>query len=351
MISSASCSFTSTLPPVSRRGRCVGHRRRWFRSPGANQFVVFFPTSVPQYVSCCKSKFSSLLSSSSSIKKVHCVRGTAVSLAEEGNGEEEFQVVTAIRSNYNDIVILDTPQGRMLLLDSTNNVHSIFNRGQKWTGSYWDEFASLPAIVPQGPIAILGLGGGTAAHLMLDIWPSLDLEGWEIDEVLIDKAREYMGLLDLEKRTVADGILHVNIGDAFSPSVNVPGGYAGLVIDLFSGGRVLPQLQEVATWLELHAKLMPNGRIMVNCGAANDGTSNSVPPEVSSIDDTWVQNSTIRALCQAFPGQVNWKKLQKEEGDNCLALTGPLPDLTRWSAVLPDRLSLAVKQWRPCFPL
>ena len=33
--------------------------------------------------------------------------------------EEDFQVVTAIRSQFNDILILDTPNSRMLLLDAT----------------------------------------------------------------------------------------------------------------------------------------------------------------------------------------------------------------------------------------
>lgn len=28
-------------------------------------------------------------------------------------------------------------------------------------------------------------GGGTVAHLMLDLWPSLHLEGWEIDDIVI----------------------------------------------------------------------------------------------------------------------------------------------------------------------
>ncbi|KAF5956984.1 hypothetical protein HYC85_004209 [Camellia sinensis] len=314
------------------------------------------------------------------------------------------------------------------------------------------------------------LGGGTAAHLMLDLWPSLVLEGWEIDEIrhdsapimqtsdlvfgmsssvfedalrnLLDRwspvppgpgnpqtpdivtsksepidldmpiakrksfrhleetwssyesnnaatvwewpsngtstwltvtvgpsmypmdvrAREYLGLSDLEKHTSAGGILHVHAGDALSPSVNIPGGYAGIVIDLFSDGKVLPELQEreehqggatvppVATWLELYEKLMPNGRLMVNCGAANDGASNTISPEVSSIDGTWVQNSTIKALCQAFPGHLNWKKMPKEDGENYLALTGPLPDLSMWSAALPNPLSSTVKQWRRCLP-
>ncbi|RVX03536.1 hypothetical protein CK203_027921 [Vitis vinifera] len=242
--------------------------------------------------------------------------------------QEDFQVLTAIKSEYNDILILDTPKSRLLLLDSTrmlsltpafDNVHSIFNKEEKRTGSYWvkgsrggreedqriqagshhlDEFASLPAIVPEGPIAIFGLGGGTAAHLLLDLWPSLKLEGWEIDEILIHKSREYLGLSDLEKHNQAGGILHVHVGDALSPLVNVPGGFAdaacpanacmedglvhiegvrrkrgghefqphqclfppivvpickakkeGIIIDLFSEGKVLPQLQQVYTSL------------------------------------------------------------------------------------------------------
>ncbi|CAN6545691.1 unnamed protein product [Malus baccata var. baccata] len=160
--------------------------------------------------------------------------------------EEEFQVLTAMKSDFNDIVIVDTPKSRLLLLDSSHNVHSIVYKDQKWTASYWDEFASLPAIVPKGPIAILGLGGGTAAHLMLDLWPSLQLEGWEIDQILIDKAREYLGLSDLEKRTQAGGVLNVHIGDALSPSVNIPGGYAG---------EILVYMARCITWLTFFISL------------------------------------------------------------------------------------------------
>lgn len=38
----------------------------------------------------------------------------------------------------------------------------------------------------------------------------------------------------------------------------------------------------------------------------------------------------------------------KEDSDNYLALTGPLPDLDAWSAALPSPLNCNVKQWRPC---
>ncbi|XP_071686460.1 uncharacterized protein [Rutidosis leptorrhynchoides] len=211
-----------------------------------------------------------------------------------------------------------------------------------------DEFSSLPPIVPKGPIAIFGLGGGTAAHLMLSLWPSLQLHGWEIDDILIDKSREHLGLSDLEKPNEDGGVLHVHIGDALSDLTTVSGGYAGIVIDLFAGGKVLPQLQEVQTWLKLHDKLMPNGRLIVNCGGSTTANAASTDVENSVNESVQEQNSTLNTLCKAFPDNVNWKKMPKSDGENYLALTGPLPDLTAWTAALPDRLSSSVVQWKSC---
>ncbi|KAF7824444.1 putative spermidine synthase [Senna tora] len=285
---------------------------------------------------------------------------------DDDDDDESFRVLTAVKSDYNDIMIVDTPKSRMLLLDSSRTssfslsfflslnlvwslnycVHSILYKEKKWTGSYWDEFATLPAIVPEGPIAILGLGGGTAAHLMLDLWPSLQLEGWEIDQILIDKARDYFGLSGLEKPTKDGGILTVHIDDVFVPSENLQRRYAGIVVDLFSDGKVLPQLQEVSTWLELHERLMPGGRFMVNCGG-NDGESKATDAETLSSDKIWLQIPALRALSKVFPGQLNWKRMPKENGENFMALTGSLPDLESWSASLPPPLSTNVKHWRP----
>lgn len=55
--------------------------------------------------------------------------------------------------------------------------------------------------------------------------------------------------------------------------------------------------EQCGTWLEMKDKLMPNGRIMVNCGGSDVG-------DPVSDENTWEQNSTIKALCQAFPGEV-----------------------------------------------
>ncbi|KAK4774297.1 hypothetical protein SAY86_009232 [Trapa natans] len=250
--------------------------------------------------------------------------------------DQEFRILTAVQTSYNDIVIVETREYRALLLDSTHNVHSIINKGpDKWTDSYWDEFAALPAIIPRdGPVAILGLGGGTAAHLMLDAWPGLDIEGWEIDGVLIDKARDCLGLSALERPQ--GGSLEVRIGDALSPSPGSEGRYAGVVVDLFGGGKVLPPLEEEATWAELKGRLMPGGRIMVNCGGIDRMSRSWASP--------WQLNPTIRAMKAVFGGGegLNWKKTA---GDNYMALTGRLPDLEEWGGMLPIPLRENVKGW------
>uniref|UniRef100_A0A453J1Q8 Methyltransferase type 11 domain-containing protein n=1 Tax=Aegilops tauschii subsp. strangulata TaxID=200361 RepID=A0A453J1Q8_AEGTS len=224
------------------------------------------------------------------------------------------------------------------------NVHSILPKKSAWTNSYWDEFVSLPPVVPRGPVALLGLGAGTAAHMMLEVWPWIQLIGWEIDPTIIELSRDYFGMSSLEKATELGGSLSVRIGDALSPSATVEGGFAGIVVDLFADGKVLPQLQEAETWLEIAKKLMPDGRIMVNCGGADTPVSLAADTGVSS----WVQNPTIKALCSAFPGQLNWKRLSEKESVNYVALTGPLPDLEEWSTSVPSELSPRVKQWVPC---
>ncbi|KAL5984406.1 hypothetical protein ACLOJK_018510 [Asimina triloba] len=90
-------------------------------------------------------------------------------------------------------------------------------------------------------------------------------------------------------------------------------------------------MQPVTTWLELNKRLMPNGRIMVNCGGSHSET-----PQTD--DGAWVQNLTIKALCKAFPGNLSWKRMTGE-GENFLALTGPEPDLEAWSSAVPNPLS------------
>ncbi|MFQ6623021.1 hypothetical protein Gotur_002122 [Gossypium turneri] len=65
------------------------------------------------------------------------------------------------------------------------------------------------------------------------------------------------------------------------------------------------------------------------------------------MDVVWISQTEQDAV---FLFVVNWKRMPESQGQNYLALTGPLPDLTSWSAMVPSCLSEAVKQWKPCRP-
>lgn len=77
------------------------------------------------------------------------------------------------------------------------------------------------------------------------------------------------------------------------------------ITDLCAVYLFLNLVWQLATWLELKDRLIPNGRFMVNCGGINaesDIINGRSHPK--SVDSTWVENSTILALSKAFPGHV-----------------------------------------------
>ena len=46
----------------------------------------------------------------------------------------------------------------------------------------------------------------------------------------------------------------------------MPGGFAGLFIDLYAAGAVIRPLQYPATWEAIRGKMREGGKIMINCG-------------------------------------------------------------------------------------
>ncbi|ESQ39532.1 hypothetical protein EUTSA_v10001112mg, partial [Eutrema salsugineum] len=102
-----------------------------------------------------------------------------------------------------------------------------------------DEFASLPPIIPNGPIAIYGL----LARLVLELLLSVQLEAWVIDGIVPI-------WLDLASRLMPNGHIMVNCAE----------------------------IEE--------EKVAANGK-----------------PQLVLDDSVWMLNSTIKILSEAFPGQ------------------------------------------------
>lgn len=88
---------------------------------------------------------------------------------------------------------------KLLLLDRSGNIQSVYHPYKLITSSYYDIFASLPPIIPDGPVGILGLGAGTAARMIHQFWPHINLHGWELDASVVMVARQFFDMKELEE--------------------------------------------------------------------------------------------------------------------------------------------------------
>ncbi|GLJ06716.1 hypothetical protein SUGI_0046020 [Cryptomeria japonica] len=258
---------------------------------------------------------------------------------------DDVKILFEGRSKHNYIRVLEVSRradhflagARLLLLDKPGNIHSMYYRYKILTQSYYDVFGTLPPLLPHGTLGILGMGAGTAAHILLHFWPSIDIHGWELDPMVISVGRKYFDLLQLESDN--RDRLGVHIGDALE--ADVPGGFSGLIVDLFSQGSVIPHLQSPRTWQCLKERLKDGGRIMVNCGGK------CVEAENPSRDGHSVLHETLGALAEVFPGEVFVLRLGYYKEDSSIALTGSLPDVGFWRQALPSCLRSYVGNWVP----
>ncbi|KAK6924804.1 hypothetical protein RJ641_009130 [Dillenia turbinata] len=94
---------------------------------------------------------------------------------------------------------------------------------------HFDVFATLPPILPPGPIGILGFGAGSATRIILEYYPHVVVH----DPSVISVRRVFFSLSKHEK-TYPDRIL-IYIGNALKASLR--DGFAGVLVDLFSKGN------------------------------------------------------------------------------------------------------------------
>lgn len=84
---------------------------------------------------------------------------------------------------------------RRLLVDGV--LHSQWNPEQCFTGDLWDLLGTTPSFAPAGAIQrvlVLGLGGGTALHLIKALYRPERIVGVDLDPIRIDLARRFFGI-------------------------------------------------------------------------------------------------------------------------------------------------------------
>ncbi|EOA12695.1 hypothetical protein CARUB_v10027939mg [Capsella rubella] len=265
---------------------------------------------------------------------------------DDGVPADDVKTLAKFKSRHNFIRVIEVSRktnhplagSRLLLLDNPGNIHSISFLLKTLTDSYFDVFATLPPIIPPGPIGILGFGAGSTARLILELYPpDFTVHGWELDPSVIDVGREFFGISKLE-REHKDRIF-INIGDALNASLKT--GFSGILVDLFSKGSVIKELQDPKVWEDLKSRLRKRGRIMVNVGG------NCVEAEDSERDGGLVMEETLKAMSHVF-GDKLFVLTLGNGNDSSVALTGDLPDLDAWKKRLPrSELRSYVDMWVP----
>jgi spermidine synthase len=125
-------------------------------------------------------------------------------------------------------------------------------------GGYWA--AMLPARAPRRAL-LLGLGGGTVAHLLAQRFPGVQLVGVERDETVLVTARLELGLDDVPGLSIA-------LADAFTwvptAALREQGAYDLICLDLFQAGRLAPGTLVRDFLRQVAALLAPEGTLAVN---------------------------------------------------------------------------------------
>lgn len=243
--------------------------------------------------------------------------------------ETEHNAMVMVLQFPPDMDVKEVAGARVLMLDHTGNIHSIYREETVATGGlYWDYLAILPSLVPgTAPVAILGLGAGTVPRIIAQTAPQARMVGWELDAGVVEVSRHLLGLAELE----LERKLEVRVGDALGADVGQAGPFSGIVVDLFAEGKLLPQLKEVATWQQLRQWLVAGGRVIANIGAVGQEFDGS-------------GEAAIAAMAAAFDGEVLVRDLVTSTTTNCVAMSGPLPpDL---ATAVPELLRECGTNWR-----
>ncbi|KAG1661856.1 hypothetical protein FOA52_011623 [Chlamydomonas sp. UWO 241] len=240
------------------------------------------------------------------------------------------------RSQYNHVRVVEIPDHpdvdpaisglrgcRVLVLDAESNVHSVYRPYApvgKVSGNYWDLLASLHSTLPStlrsdGPIGILGLAAGTAAHMVAAHYPKACMDGWELDGVVVEAARAHMGLARLEE----SGQLVCHVGDALVPSASVEGGFSGIMVDIYLGGTVPSSLHVAPMWRCIGSRVRAGGRVIANLGQSPVGLAGH---EVHA--DSVGTLRALAAMAEAL-GELSLVEVPNDDGEtaNTVALSGP----------------------------
>ncbi len=178
----------------------------------------------------------------------------------------EMTLLYEDESAYNLVQVVEDDDGyRYLLLNEGQGIHSQWHPTEIFYERTWGFFLAGPYFnaPPYSParierIAIVGLAAGTIARQHNAVYPSLSMDGIEIDGGIVKAGQRYMGM-DMPNLNVivADGRYALN---------RLDGPYSMIGIDAYRVPYVPWHLTTVEFFQEVEERLTPDGVLTINVG-------------------------------------------------------------------------------------
>jgi spermidine synthase len=222
-------------------------------------------------------------------------------------------------SRYQFIQVRERDGVRRLYLNEGIAVHSVWRPDTVLTGGVWDAFLVAPPLLgrPVDRVAILGNAGGTVARAFGVFYPSVRIDGVEIDPDVTRVGRAYLGLGDNPRlRTFdADARPHLRSTDER---------YDLVFVDAYHQPYVPFYLATREFFALVRDRLRPGGAIVLNVA--------TVP------GDTRLARALAGTLAHEFPQVWSWQALRFNQ--LVIGLTEPAqrPELARRLRAAPPRL-------------
>ena len=164
--------------------------------------------------------------------------------------EDAYQFVQVLREGDGKIV-MRTDEG---VADQ-----SVYRSDTALTGGEWDMPLVVPPLMATAPhrILVIGNAGGTTARALAAVYPGASIDGVELDPVVTELARAYMGMNEIPG-------LHVYTADGRAFLRDTSQRYDLIVVDAYRQTYIPFQLATQEFFASLRDHLAPGGAVALN---------------------------------------------------------------------------------------
>ena len=249
-----------------------------------------------------------------------------------GGDKATTGMIYETESSYNYIQVLEENKYRFLRLNEGQGMHSIYHSTILNYAGPWEQVLVAPYFnpAPYDPnqlhsMAIVGLAAGTTARQATAVYGAIQIDGYEIDPVIVDVARRYF---DMNMPN-----LNVIVQDGRWGLEHSTRKYQVISLDAYRPPYIPWYLTTREFFTIVRQHLTPDGVATINVGRAPEdrilidtlaATARTVFPSVHVVDLPNTFNSVIFATVQATTSEnllLNQSALRARSGVHPLLLS------------------------------